>query len=299
MCGVFGSATAAAKLLGLNAETLRKCYGIAAAQSSGLRENFGTMTKPFQAGHGAEAGIVAADLSALGWTAADNIFEAKRGFFAAFGGGFDAASISGKLGHPWSFLAPGVSIKPYPSGSLTHPAMDEMLDLIRANAITPAQVAEVRVGTNKQMLNTLIHHQPVTGLQGKFSMEYCIAVLLIDGHAGLAQFTDAAVNRPAVQDMLRRVKFYNSPEADAAGADKMRSLITITMKDGRTFSGQSDFAKGNPAKPMSFDDAIEKFRGCADYARLPKVRADEIIANVTNLEKLGDIRLFTRSLAAV
>ena len=299
MCGVFGSATAAAKLAGFDAVALRQCYGLAGAQSSGLRENFGTMTKPFQAGHGAEGGIVAADLTALGWTAAPDIFEAKRGFFAAFGGGFDAASIMGKWGKPWSLLSPGVSIKPYPSGSLTHPAMDELLELIRGNGVQAAEVASVRVGTNKQMLNTLIHHQPKTGLQGKFSMEYCMAVLLIDGRAGLAQFTDASVNRPAVQDMLHRVTFYNDPAADAAGADKMRSLVEITLKDGKKFSGQADFAKGSPQKPMGFDDAVEKFQGCADYARLPKPRAAEIVAQVKDLEQQKDIRRFVRSLAVV
>ena len=261
MAGVFGSATAAAKLAGLDAMTLRRCYGLAGSQAGGLRENFGTMTKPFQAGHGAEAGVVSASLAALGWTAADDIFEAKRGFFAAFGGGFDPAAIHGKLGHPWTFLSPGVSIKPYPSGSLTHPAMDETLDLIRAHAITPEQVAAIRVGTNKQMLNTLIHHEPKTGLQAKFSMEYCLAVLLTDGRAGLGQFTDAAVNRPGVQNMLRRVEFTNNPEADAAGADKMRSYIDITLKDGQRFSGQTDFARGSPAKPMTFEDTAEEIPG--------------------------------------
>jgi len=298
MCGVFGSATAAAKLHGLDAAAIRRCYGLAAAESGGLRENFGTMTKPFQAGHGAEAGVMAADLTALGWTAAENIFEAKRGFFAAFGGGFDAGAIVGKLGKPWTFLSPGISIKPYPSGSLTHPAMDELLDLIRTNTITAAQVAEVKVGTNKQMLNTLIHPNPRTGLEGKFSMEYCMAVLIIDGHAGLAQFTDAMVNRPAAREMLRHVTFYNNPEADAAGADKMRSIIDITLKDGRTFSGQADFAKGSPQKPMTFEDEVEKFQGCAEYAHLSKTRADAIVAQVRDLEKIKDISSFIRKLGA-
>src|SRR4051812_37568889 len=95
MCDVFGAATAAAKLMGLDAKALRNAYGLAAAQAGGLRENFGTMTKPFQAGHGAEAGVIAAELAGLGWTAAENVLEAPRGFFAAFGGGYDAKAISG------------------------------------------------------------------------------------------------------------------------------------------------------------------------------------------------------------
>ena len=290
MCGGFGSAASAAKLRGLDAERLRQAFGIAGAEASGLRENFGTMTKPFQAGHAAEGGVEAVDLAVLGWTAADDIFEAKRGFFAAFGGGWDPAAITGKLGKPWSLLSPGVSIKPYPSGSLTHPAMDVMAQLIAANAIKAADVASVRVGTNKQMLNTLIHHRPKTGLQGKFSMEYCMAVLLVVGHAGLAQFQDDVVNRPDLQAMIQRVDFYNNPDADAAGADKMRSYVAVTLKDGRTFTGQSDFAKGSPQKPMSFADAVTKFQGCAEFAKLPRDKADRIVEAVQGLDKVADMR---------
>jgi 2-methylcitrate dehydratase PrpD len=290
MCGGFGSAAASAKLLGLDAGHLRHAFGVAGATASGLRENFGSMTKPFQAGHAAEGGVVAADMAALGWTAAENIFEAKRGFFAAFGGGWDPAAIVGKLGKPWSLLSPGVSIKPYPSGSLSHPAMDEMERLIKVHSIKAGDVVKVRVGTNGQMLNTLIHHDPKTGLQAKFSMEYCMAVLLVVGHAGLAQFQDDVVNRPDLQAMLKRVEFYNNPDADAAGADKMRSFVEVTLKDGRTLSGQSDFAKGSPQKPISFEDEEQKFQGCAEYAKLSRVKADKIVESVKGLERVANMR---------
>jgi 2-methylcitrate dehydratase PrpD len=286
MCGVFGSAAAAAKLRRLEVRGIRNAFGIAGSEASGLRENFGTMTKPYQAGHAAEAGVAAADLAALGWTAAENILEAKRGFFSAFGNGWDPAAISGKLGKPWSLMSPGVSIKPYPSGSLTHPAMDEMLRLVLENSIKPEDVEQIRVGTNKQMLNTLIHHQPKTGLQGKFSMEYCMAVLVVLRRAGLGEFRDEVVNRPDLQAMVKRVDFYNNPQADAAGADKMRSYVEIRLKDGRVLTAQSDFAKGSPEKPLSFDDAMVKFRGCTDFAKLPKAKADKIVATVQGLDRV-------------
>jgi 2-methylcitrate dehydratase PrpD len=288
-CGVFGSAASAGKMRGFDANKLCNAFGIAGAQASGLRENFGTMTKPFQAGHAAEGGVAAADLAALGWTAAEDILEAKRGFFAAFGDGWDPHAIVGKFGNPWSLLTPGVSIKPYPSGSLTHPAMDEMLGLIETNNIKAADVAQVRVGTNKQMLNTLIHHHPKTGLQGKFSMEYCMAVLLVTGRAGLGEFQDNVVNRPELQEMIKRVDFYNNPQADAAGDDKMRSYVEIRLKDGRVFSAQSDFAKGSPQKPMTFDDAVRKFRGCTDFAGVSKDKSDRIISTVQSLEKVDNM----------
>jgi 2-methylcitrate dehydratase PrpD len=148
------------------------------------------------------------------------------------------------------------------------------------------------------MLNTLIHPRPRTGLEAKFSMQYCMAVLLVDGRAGLQQFTDAAVNRPQVQALLPLVDFYNNPAADAAGADKMRSFIEVRLKDGRTLNGAVvDYARGSPQIPMSFADAAEKFRDCAQYAGLGALFAERVIAQVEGLDRLADIRGLTRLLA--
>src|SRR5881398_3343986 len=116
-CGPLGAAAAGGKLLGFDAQQMRRALSIAASQAAGLRENFGTMTKPFHAGRACESGVVAAEFAELGFTATPIILEAGRGFFKAAGGGYDAASIEGKLGKPWSFTFPGVSIKPHPSGS--------------------------------------------------------------------------------------------------------------------------------------------------------------------------------------
>jgi 2-methylcitrate dehydratase PrpD len=292
-CGVFGSAVASAQLRGFRAEQVQQTLGLAAAQSGGLRENFGTMTKPFQAGHAAEAGVIAADLIALGWTAASNILEAKRGFFQAEGGGYDA-SVMTHLGRPWSFLTPGISIKPFPSGSLSHPGMTLLQGLIAKNKIKPGDVAQVRVGASKQMLNTMIHHDPKTGLEAKFSIEFCMAILLINGgHASLGDFQDKVVRRPDVQAMVHRVDFYDNPAADAAGLDKMRTIIDIRLNDGRTISGQADYGKGSPQDPMTYDDVAEKFRGCAAYAGIGAARAGQVIDMVRHLEDLPDITRLT------
>ena len=290
--GVFGAAVAAAKACDLDARRIRIALGIAGAQASGLRENFGSMSKPFQAGHAAEGGVVAADLAKLGWTAAENILEGPAGFYSAAAGGFNARAIT--LGQPWTFLSPGISIKPHPSGSLSHPAMDAMERLIRANNLKADDVVSVEVGANKPTLGALFHHRPLTGLEAKFSMEYCMAVLLVDGKAGLGQFTDAAVNRPVVQAMLQRVTFANNPDADAAGADKMRSFITIRRKDGRVITGMADYAKGSPQFPMSFEDVTAKFLDCAQYGGLPQGQAKQVVAQVQALDRLDDIRKLTR-----
>ena len=295
-CGTFASAVAGVKLHGANPDICARALGIAASQAAGLRENFGTMTKPFHAGHAAEAGIVAVDFALLGWTASDHILEADNGFFHAAGGGFDPAAL--RFGNPWTFVSPGVSIKPFPSGSLTHPAMSVMQRLIREYHINAGDVDTVDVGANRNMPNALIHHHPMDSLQAKFSMEFCMAALLLYGKAGLVEFNDEVVQRPEVQAMIQRIKFGVNAEAEKAGYDKMTSILDIHMKDGRTVSGRADFAKGSPSDPMSFDDVAAKFEDCAKFAKWPSAKASQIITHVRKLEDLPDVRTLTALLSA-
>jgi 2-methylcitrate dehydratase PrpD len=292
-CGTFGSATAAAKLKNLNLDQIIRSLSIAGSQSAGLRENFGTMTKPFHAGRACESGVVATEFAARGWTATEKILESPRGFFHAAGGGYSPDVLVGKMGSPWTFDFPGVSIKPHPSGSLTHPGMTKMLELIRDNNLRPEDIDHVDVGTNHNMPNALIHHDPQNELQAKFSMEFCMAILLLDGKAGLPEFTDEMVHRADVQAMMKRVKFGIHPEAEAAGYDKMTTIIDIYLKDGRHISGRSDFGKGSPANPMSYDEVGEKFMGCAEAAKWPDALAKSIIAQVRNLERLDHLSSLT------
>lgn len=295
--GAIGAAAGAARLLGLDLKQTAQALSLGATQAAGLRENFGTMTKPFHPGRSAESGIVAAELIKLGWTAAPDAIEANRGFLKAAGGGYDPSAIHGKFGKPWTFAMPGVSIKPHPSGSLTHPGMGAMLELIRGHDIRPSQVVRVKVGTNRHMPNTLIHRNPKNELQAKFSMEFCMAILLLERRAGLAQFTDAVVNSPDVRRMMRKIEFGVHPEAEAAGYEKMTTIIDIELADGRHVGGRADFGKGSPANPMSDTEVADKFRECATWGSLSRTSADKIIDLVFNLERLPRIRVLTRLLA--
>ncbi|MGP1614571.1 MAG: MmgE/PrpD family protein [Pollutimonas bauzanensis] len=292
-CGTFAAAAAAAKLRGLGNEEILRALAIAGSQSAGLRENFGTMTKPFHAGRSSESGIVAVDFATAGWTATDKILEASRGFFRAAGGGFDAGSIVGKLGAPWTFADPGVSIKPHPSGSLTHPGMTKLLELIIEHDIKPEEIVRVDAGTNQNMPNALIHHRPANELQAKFSMEFCLAMLLLDRRAGLREFTDEATQRDDVKQMIEKINFHVHPEAESAGYDKMTTILDIHLTNGRHIQGRADFGKGSPANPMSYDEVADKFRECCDYANWPKDKAEKIVALVQDIENIKNIRELT------
>jgi 2-methylcitrate dehydratase PrpD len=297
-CGPFGSAAACAKLLKFDLPKTLNAFGLAASQSAGLRENFGTMTKPFQAGHAAESGLISTELAVLGWTAAEQILEADRGFFHAAGGSYDPSAIMDRFGKPWTFASPGVSLKPYPSGSLTHPAMTELARLINQHKIQAQQVTNVDVGANHNMTTTLLHHQPKTGLEAKFSMEFCLAILLLEHKAGLGQFSDKVAQRPDVQEMIRRINFYVDPEAESAGYDKMTSILKIHLTNGSVITGRADFGKGSPANPMSFDETAEKFRGCGEFAEWPKAKTEAIITFTKALEAAPDVSALSPLLSA-
>jgi 2-methylcitrate dehydratase PrpD len=151
--GGIGAAMAVGKILRLNETKLIQTLGIAASMASGLRENFGTMTKPLHAGRAAENGVSAALLARDGFTAAANILEARRGFFNAMAGGCDESKITGRLGSPFFMTEPGISIKPYPSGSLSHPAQDLILDLVRQHDLSADDIDHIDVGTNSNVPN--------------------------------------------------------------------------------------------------------------------------------------------------
>src|SRR3984957_584296 len=302
--GSMGSAAACAKLRGLDAEKTAIALAIAGSEASGLRDNFGSMTKPFHAGHAGESGSVAADLAAIGWTAADDILEAPLGFFQV-GGGFDPKVIVDRLGKPWMFASPGDLIKRFPCGTIQQQVMDEMLRLIQQNDIKAADVEKVEVGGNLSNYKTLFQDASTTGLQGKFSMEYAMSILLLERKATLSSFADAVVQRADVQDMIRRVRYYVDPEYNklklqGASLQAMlveQSFLKIYLKNGKIISGRTEPAKGSPENPMSYEEVADKFRGNAEFAKWPSQKAGSVIELVKSLESAPDMSRLTAALA--
>ena len=150
----------------------------------------------------------------------------------------------------------------------------------------------VSVGTNHNMPNALIHHRPRNELQAKFSMEFCMAILLLERKAGLEQFTDEVVNRPDVQALLQRVDFGVNAEAEAAGFDKMTTIIEVELDDGTVVKGAADFGKGSPANPMSDAELAEKFRQCAAWGGLDCDQTKNVLDlawRIESIENIGEL----------
>jgi 2-methylcitrate dehydratase PrpD len=293
--GGLGAAIAAGKLLRLKEEPLLRTLGIAASMASGLRENFGTMTKPLHAGRAAENGVNAALLARDGFTAANNILEARRGFFNAMAGGFDESKITGRLGAPYFMKEPGISIKPYPSGSLSHPAQDLILDLVRQHDLMADDIERIDVGTNSNVPNALIYPMPKTALEGKFSIPFCMAIAVLERKAGIAQFQDRKVRDKKVVELMKRVTLYVDDELEKLGYDQVRSRIRIALKNGGMIEGRYDVARGHPEKPMSWAELGDKFRDCAALV-VPDKNAEDVVELTARVEELKTLTPLIRSL---
>jgi 2-methylcitrate dehydratase PrpD len=254
------------------------------------------MTKPLHAGRAAENGVTAALLAEAGFTSATNILEAPRGFFNAMAGGYDPSKVEGRLGRPYFMQQPGISIKPYPSGSLSHPAQDLILDLVRQHGLHAEDIQSIEVGTNSNVPNALIYPMPKTALEGKFSIPFCMAIAVLERKAGIAQFQDRKVRDRKVVELMKRVMLVVDDELEALGYDQVRSRIRVKLKDGKVIEGRYDVARGHPEKPMSWDELGEKFYDCASLV-LARDRAERAVELVARVEKLPSLSPLLRALA--
>ncbi len=263
--GTFGAYAAAAKLLGLKGERLRSGFGIAASFAAGIRCNFGTMTKPLHVGRAAENGVTAALLAARGFSADPDALDGPWGFFAVQGGGVSAEKISQGFGKVWTIVEPGVSIKPYPCGVLTHPTIDLMLKLVTDNDIAPERIESVKVYAGSNILNPIRYPIAANHLQAKFSLPAALAMIALARKAGKREFSDEFVGTAAMQAMQKRITTELDPEIEKLGFDKMRSRIAIRLKNGGTVEGWADERyRGGPENPLSDADLEAKARSCCE-----------------------------------
>ena len=197
--GTFGAYAAAAKLLGLKGDELRSGFGIAASFAAGIRCNFGTMTKPLHVGRAAENGVTAALLAARGFTADPDALDGPWGFYAVQGGGVSAEKISQGFGKTWTIVEPGVSIKPYPCGVLTHPTIDLMLRLVTEHDVKPDDIEAVKVYAGTNILKPIRYPIAANHLQAKFSLPAALAMIALARQAGKREFSDEFVGSAAMQ----------------------------------------------------------------------------------------------------
>ena len=283
--GAFGAAAACAKLMGLDAEGVATALALAASFASGIKANFGTMTKPLHVGHCARNGLFAARLASNGFTAnADSVFEHKQGFLDVFNGPgtYDVERALGAWANPLDIVEPGIAIKQYPCCGSTHPALDAMLDLVRLHRPCPDSVARVDASIHGRRLAHTNRPDPSSPLDAKFSLQYVLARALIDGHVGVSDFNGNAHEDSRVRSLLPRihVEAYDQTGAGGFAADNhFGGLVQITLHDGRVLTSQVEQPLGRTsANPLPETRLHEKFRLCA-----ATVLRDDAIAAVVDL----------------
>jgi len=286
--GAFGAAAASAKLMRLNEEETRYALGITASLSSGIRANFGTMTKPLHAGRAAANGLTASILGKNGFTADRDGLDERWGFLKVLGDGYSPEKILGKLGNPHSLLSPGATIKMYPCGSLGQPSMDALLEVLQENDVNAQEIKEIKLRAGPNILEPLRYTAPTDYLQAKFSLQFGLASIALRRKAGLREYTTEFVTSPSTIEMMRRVKTMNDPEIAALGTDKMRSILEVELHNGKTFRRPADIARGTPEKPLAESDLRDKFRDCASFA-YSQDEANNIYSKLKNIDKLSNI----------
>ncbi len=288
-CGVFGSAAAIGKLMGLTEQQMVWALGLAASQPVGLRESFGSMNKSFNPGRAAANGIFAALLASKNFTSSDQMIEAKRGWANTISTKQDYSEITGGLGQRYE--AALNTYKPFACGIVMHPSIDAAIQLRDENKLTADQIARIDIKVHPLVLELTGKTAPQTGLEGKFSIYHAVAVALVEGAGGEKQFSDRAVRDPVVMALRDKVKPVIDSSIKAEQVD-----MTIVLKDGKTLHKFIEHAIGSLEKPMS-DQALErKFADLADGI-LPAAQAKHVMELCWKLETLPNVAEIAKSAA--
>jgi 2-methylcitrate dehydratase PrpD len=293
--GAFSATAVAARLWGLNAAQLQMAWGLAASQMSGLVRNFGTMTKPFHAGNAARIAVLSAWMARQGFTADPQIFDGQNNVLETYGADdrVPLENVLGKLAKPWEMAEPGIYVKRWPCCYCNHRPIGGMLELISRHSIKADEVTSVAIGFPPGSDTALVSHNPTTGLEGKFSIEYVAAATMLDGKLTLETFTDAMVQRPAVRAMMAKCRRYRIEDKGVFSGVQGYNDVAIETTRGR-FEMRVEKVPGSPAWPMTAQDRVEKFMDCAGRV-LGQPGAERLLRLFERCAELPDMRELLRA----
>jgi 2-methylcitrate dehydratase PrpD len=296
--GSIGAAAAASKALNLCREKIGNAIGIAASCASGVRENFGTMTKSFHAGHAAMAGVFAAQLAEKGFESSPTVLEGNAGFAKLFGASDQFASLAKNFGIVNALDK--IMLKPYPSCAGTHTAVDAILKIRNEILFDLEEIVEIEVRGLPVLSTVLIHHNPQTSLEAKFSMEFCVSAAFIFGQLGISQFEEKPIFDSRVRHLMGKVKVI--PDNEMEEASRKQEVLSpvrlmVKLRDGREISETVWEAKGSPSHPMSRDEIVNKFRECAENTISPS-NIEDTLKTLDELESLKTISELTSLLVS-
>ena len=272
--GHIASAAACARMLGLEKTQTQYALGIGATQSSGLKRVFGTMCKPFHAGRAAQSGLMAALLAADGFTSAEDILEGPQGFFQALKGNINKDAVE-LLGLGWDVV--NLSQKYHASCHATHSPLEAALAVVNEEGLSPDRIAAITVNSSQLALDAAGKLRPRTGLEGKFSIPFCVANAIITGVTGTQAFTDQQVNDPRIQALMEKITVSLDP-----GKTALEATVVVEDIDGGRFERFSDILQQIPPLEMKETRVRQKF---IDLCR-PVIGSDKTEAALRDIEEL-------------
>ena len=299
--GIFGAAAAAAKLLGLSAIECAQALVMAASMAAGIKANFGTMTKPLHIGQAARNGLLATRLAAKGFSANLQAFEAKQGFCNVYNGEeqYRLDAMTEIWGEPFDLVRPGVAIKQYPCCGSTHSAIDALLSLVRSHNLKAEDVASVVAEIHPRRLVHVNRPSPKSALEGKFSIQYCLARSLLERQVVLGHFKDDAVCDPRIGEVMRKIKVVPHPEMNWQSTDHFGAEVSVTLRRGETIKSFQARAIGRgPELPLPQPLLRAKFLDCWCQV-FPRAVGEELMKNIEALETLTDTRTLFESFSAI
>jgi len=293
--GFMTSAAVASWVMGLELEKMIYAIGIAYHQSGGNGQAVkdGALTKRLGPGFAVRGGIAAAMLAKKGVTGATNSMEGVNGYYKVYhNNGYSRDILLGDLGK--RLESENTSIKPYPCCRGTHPSADAALALVREYGVEADKIESIRIFCGKGTLGLLgepleFKAKPRNVVDSQFSLAWACAAGLAKKRVSLASFTPESIHDPEILSIAAKVSVANDPKYDTGGLEPIR--IEVTMKDGKTHVVEKLTATGSPECPVSFDECIDKFRGCLEFSAhpMPRENADAIIETVKALDQMSDI----------
>ncbi|WP_209427164.1 MmgE/PrpD family protein [Pararhodobacter sp. SW119] len=288
-CGIFGAAAATGHLLGLSPERMRHAFSAAAAQSAGLVETLGTMAKSVSVGNAARLGFMSALLAAQGLTGPARPLSGTRGYLRVYADAPRIDALTAALGSHWE--AASNTYKPYPVGVVLNPVIEAVLDMREADGLRLPDVARIELTGHPLLRQRTDRADAATGRETQVSAQHAVAIALLRGTAGLAEFGDAAAaatlaaGRPEIE----------FTDSDAHGIDSIE--ITVHLSNGRRIGRQIDHAAGSRARPLT-DGALETKLSTAAKAAGFKGDIQGLIAALWKIDSAPDAAVIVRMAAA-
>ncbi len=285
--GAMAAAAAGAKLLNLDAQKVKMALGIAASTACGIRANFGTMTKPLHPGLAAHNGVLAALLAERGFTAAVDVLENRYGYLEVFAGADrPKTEVFSHLGNPLEIMTEyALALKPFPSCGATHTAIEAAIEI--ADEVAGEEIQEVVVGGNEWVPDILVYTSPQSPLQGKFSIQFCVAAALVKKEINRATFSENVLNDPKIRRLMGKIRL--QVDDRVRHNTEFGSVVTVTCASGRKVERYVKLAKGKPERWMSREDLFSKFLDCTQDV-LGKKRAQSAFQSLQAIEKVESIQ---------